>query len=90
MALSLLEPSQKKNTTSEDISHRNHTIKTNQVLRRTKEKSNYSYSKTGGKFLLCMFMKETLYNVVKMSYQDPYTNTIVSDDSFLRASISRF
>lgn len=57
----------KENTTSSDVSHKNYTMKTNQVLRTAKERHNYSCNKTREKFLQCVFVKKTLYSAVKVS-----------------------
>lgn len=43
----------------------NHTIKTNQVHRRTAERHHYSCNTLGEKFLQLVFMKETLINAGK-------------------------
>lgn len=62
--------------------HKNHIIKTNQVLRRTEERHNYSCNKTRE-----VPTPVYVYKVAKMSYQQLYTNIIVCFRWFFPQSI---
>lgn len=65
-ALSGIKPSQREYNQLKHESQEPYN-KNNPGTWRTEERHNYSCSKTREEFLLCMFMKETLYNVVTMS-----------------------